>query len=149
MNYFLKIVCGVFLVVTVGFGCRDSDAGANVDARVEIDRALKLYAEKPAAWDRVKFNTLYKNPRTQSGFSYVAGGSNFGFGARSEDEAETLVVVHVIAIPRAEASNFEKNKYPATAERRFETPEYVIYTATPRPEDGQVKRFVETLEYRP
>ena len=91
MNYFLKIVCGVFLVVTVGFGCRDSDAGANVDARVEIDRALKLYAEKPAAWDRVKFNTLYKNPRTQSGFSYVAGGSNFGFGARSEDEAETLV----------------------------------------------------------
>lgn len=131
-----------------GAGCGNGSSEQNNEQLTQLDKALQLYAKKPEAWSATKFNTLYRNPKTPSGYTYVPGAVNYGYGPTIEKN-ETQVMIHVIAVPKASAADYEKNKYPVNAEKRFEIPEYVIYTASAKASDPDVQKFVESLVYRP
>lgn len=148
----MKLLSRIFIVTTTvlllaGAGCSGRANEEGGGSLTQLDNALHLYAKKPETWSAAKFNTLYRNPKTPSGYTYVPGAVNYGYGPMVEKN-ETQIMVHVIAVPKASASDYDKNKYPLNAEKRFETPDYVVYTASTNNNDLQVRQFIETLVYR-
>lgn len=134
-------------LVGAGLGCSRNSSGQGTGQLTLLDKGLKLYIAKPATWDATKFNTLYKNPKTRSGYTYVTGGVNYGLGPK-DSGGDTHIKVHVIAIPKSDVEAYEKGRYPQGAERRLETPEYMIYTAVLDPKDSDVDGVVKSLQIK-
>ncbi len=137
---------GVIAAVMIlsGLGCSSDKQLDGKQVAELIEPNIKLYAVVPHGWVSTKFNALYKSAEGPSGFSNIIGGVNLGFGSVTS-AGEIFVKVHVIAVPRASASVFEKGKYPINAERRFEIGDFVIYSAMLVKDDVEVKKFVESL----
>lgn len=122
-----KVFVSIALVVLIGLGCSGKNSNNEIEL-TDIDTSIGLVARVPKEWESAKFNTLYKNPKNQTGFSYVQGAVNYGFGVPKE-KGELAVKVHVIAVPKSQAPAYEKAPFLQAVERRFETPDYVVYTA--------------------
>lgn len=137
-------VCAIVFLIFTGIGCGGSAGKGGPQESKLIDADLKLYADIPKEWTSTKFNALYKSSQSPSGLSYLSGASNMGFGP-TDQKGEILVKVHVIAVPKSDADMFEKNKYPASAERRFESGAFVIYTSVVQPQDPDVMKFTSSL----
>ncbi len=141
---------GKFFVISVtvllaGWGC---GRPANTDRPpTRVDERLAVYVRLPDGWESVKLNTLQMDPRSKSGMVYVEGGINVGFGKRTKP-SELPIFVQVIAIPKSRADGYEKNRYPASAIRRLETPEHYIYTAVPDETVAGVADVLASLVYK-
>lgn len=109
-----------------------------------VDPALKLYADIPTGWGPTKYNTLYKNAKEASGFSYVDGAINWGFGPKDE-KGEVTVKMHVIAIPKNMVATYDGAKDPENAVKMFEAGDYTVYTSTDEPTDAGVAQIISTL----
>lgn len=135
-------------VLVLGLGCSNTVVNEKKGPQTQLDAGIKLFVEKPDGWDITKFNTLYKNPKTPSGYTYVAGGVNYGLGPK-DAKGDTHVKLHVIGVPKAYVDLFEKGKFPLNAERRLETAEYIIYTAVIDEKDSDVAAVMKSLIVKP
>lgn len=142
---FNKIILLTFIIVSIGLGCSDTKTNS-VNQKKVIDESLGISAIVPPKWESTKFNTLYKDIKKPSGYSYVQGATNYGFGEKNE-AGELQIKVHVIAIPRSSVPVFEKAPFPTSARRAFELDDYVIYTAVMGgfDQDPAVLSFIQSL----
>lgn len=132
----------------LGLGCTKTPQVSDTKNQIQLDTALKLFVNKPDGWEVKKFNTLYKNPKTPSGYTYVAGGINYGLGSKNS-KGDTVIKIHIVAIPKAYVEAYEKGKFPLNAERKLETPEYVVYTAVQDAEDSNIEGVIKSLIIKP
>lgn len=149
VRYFMKlkffaIICLSSSLLLSGLGCNKTDTEAVNGKQVQLDTSLKIFIDKPDGWEIKKFNTLYKNPKTPSGYTYVSGGINYGLGPVDE-KGDTNIKVQIIAVPKAYIEAYEKGRYPVNAERKLETGEYVVYSAIIDPKDSQVESVLKSL----
>lgn len=131
----------------LGLGCSDKPQVVDAKNQIKLDSALNIFVNKPDGWEVKKFNTLYKNPKTPSGYTYVAGGINYGLGTKNS-KGDVTIKIHVVAIPKAYVEAYEKGKFPLNAERKLETPEYVVYTAILDPSDAMVNDIIKSIEIK-
>ncbi len=136
-------LCGIALVL-LGVGCAPRTSTLPSGEQTILDQKLKLSVSMPTSWSSARFNTLYKNSKMPSGYSYITGGINFGLGPKNQ-KGELRVVLHVVGVPKASVADFEKGKYPASAERVLETADYIIYSAVLDSKDGDVANVVKSL----
>lgn len=132
----------------LGLGCTKTPDVVDTKNQIQLDSALKLFVNKPEGWEVKKFNTLYKNPKTPSGYTYVAGGINYGLGPKNS-KGDIVIKVHVLAIPKSYIEAYEKGKFPLNAERKLETPEYVVYTAIVDSADSNIEGMIKSIVTKP
>jgi hypothetical protein len=132
----------------LGLGCAKAPDVVDTKNQIQLDTSLKLFVNKPEGWDVKKFNTLYKNPKTPSGYTYVTGGINYGLGSKNA-KGDLVIKIHVIAIPKSYVEAYEKGKFPLNAERKLETPEYMVYTATIDSGDSNIEGLIKSIVIKP
>jgi len=132
----------------LGLGCTKAPDVADTKNQIQLDTALKLFVNRPDGWEVKKFNTLYKNPKTPSGYTYVAGGINYGLGPKDK-KGDTVIKLHVVAIPKAYVEAYEKGKFPLNAERKLETSEYMVYTAVLDAGDSNIDAVIKSIVIKP
>lgn len=138
-------------ITLVGAGCGSAaqpqaaaPAAAPEKQLAVVDPALKLFADIPAGWGSSKYNTLYKNAKEASGFSYVDGAINWGFGPKDAN-GEVSTKMHVIAVPKNMVATYDAAKDPENAVKMFDAGDYTVYTSTDAPTDAGVAQMISTL----
>ncbi len=146
-NLYVTIVGACMGLVLLGIGCGAKKNVMQAYPAIQIESGAHIFAQMPTDWGAAKFNALYRDPQSPSGFGYLQGAVNVGIGPKN-DKGEIVVKGHVILVPRAEAKLFEVSKYPANAERKFEAGPFIGFVSVTLPNDIETEHVLASVEVR-